>query len=44
MAVIRKIKDNKTDEKNKPINEVRIVDCGGMEVIKLWKMLLNKNL
>ena len=40
MAVIRKIEDNKTDEKNKPINEVKIVDCGGMEVIKPFSVAL----
>ena len=41
MAVVRKIEDNKTDEKNKPIKEVNIVDCGGMEVIKPFSVALD---
>ena len=40
MAVVRKIEDTKTDEKNKPIKEVKIVDCGGVEVIKPFSVAL----
>ena len=34
MPVVRKIEVNKTDDRNKPIKEVKIVDCGGMKVDK----------
>merc|ERR1719431_2248337 len=32
MDVVRKIENNKTDGRDKPVKEVKIVDCGGEEL------------
>ena len=40
MSVVRKVEANKTDEKNKPIKEVEIVDCGVEEVTRPFTVML----
>merc|ERR1712034_177213 len=32
MSMVRKIENNKTDGRDKPLKEVKIVDCGGEKV------------
>ena len=32
MDVVRKVENNKTDGRDKPVKEVKIIDCGGEEL------------
>ena len=32
MDIVRKVENNKTDGRDKPVKEVKIIDCGGEEL------------
>merc|ERR1712018_404161 len=41
MSMVRKIENNKTDGRDKPLKEVKIVDCGGEKLAKPFAVTLD---